>query len=46
MGRESDGVISLTYGDLGRTDQNQLQRNRVFERDSVMVTKKNTNRKS
>ena len=37
MGRESDGVISLTFSDLGRSDQGQLLKNRVSVRDSVIV---------
>ena len=38
MGRESDGVIRLTFGDLGRSDQGQLLKNSVSVRDSVIVT--------
>ena len=38
MGRGSDGVISLTFGDLGRSDQGHLLKNTVSVRDSAMVT--------
>ena len=38
MGRESDGVIRLTFGYLGRSDQGQLLKNRVSVRDSAKVT--------
>ena len=38
MGRESDCVIRLTFGDLGRSDQGQLLKNRVSLRDSSIVT--------
>ena len=35
MGRESDGVISLTFGDLERSDQGHLLKNEVYVRDSA-----------
>ena len=38
MGRESDGIISLTFGDLERPDQGHLLKNRVSVRDSDIVT--------
>ena len=38
--RESDGIISLTFGDLERPDQGHLQKNRVSVRDSAIVTMK------
>ena len=38
MGCESDGIISLTFGDLERSDQGQLLKNRVSVRDSAIVT--------
>ena len=38
MSRESDAVISLTFSDLERSDQSQLLRNIVSERDSAKVT--------
>ena len=38
MGRESDGMISLTFGVLERSDQGQLLKNRVSMRDSARVT--------
>ena len=37
MSRESDGATSLTSGDLGRSDQGQLLKNKVSGRDSVKV---------
>ena len=40
MGRELDGVIRLTIGDLGRSDQGQLLKNSVSVRDNVTVTMK------
>ena len=40
MGRESDGVISLTFGDFERSDQGHMLKNRVSVRDSVIVTTK------
>ena len=39
MVRGSDGVISFTFGDLERSDQGQLQKNRVPVRVSAIVTK-------
>ena len=36
--RESNGIISLTFPDLERPDQGHLQKNRVFVRDSAIVT--------
>ena len=38
MGRELDGVISLTFGDLERSDQGQLLKNRGSMRDSTIFT--------
>ena len=38
MGRETDGQISLTSGDLEQSDQGHLLKNKVFVRDSVIVT--------
>ena len=38
MGRESDGIISLTFADLERSDQSHLPKNRVSVRDSAIVT--------
>ena len=38
MGRESDGINSLTFGDLEKSDQGHLLKNRVSERDSTIVT--------
>ena len=39
MGRESDGVISLTSGNLERSDQSHLLKNTVSVRDSAIVKK-------
>ena len=39
MGRESEGIISLTFGDLERSDQDHLLKNKVSVRDSAIVTK-------
>ena len=38
MGRKSYGVIKMTFGDLGRSDQGQLLKNRVSWRDSAQFT--------
>ena len=38
MGRESDGIISLTSGDLERSDQCHLLKNTAPVRDSAIVT--------
>ena len=38
MGLGSDGMISLTFGDLERSDQGHLLKNRVSVRDSAIVT--------
>ena len=38
MGRESDGVISLTLGDLERSDQGHLLKNTVSVGDSAILT--------
>ena len=38
MGRETDGQISLTSGDLEQSDQGHLLKNRVSVRDSAIVT--------
>ena len=35
--RESDGIISLTFGDLERPDQGHLLKNRVSVQDSAIV---------
>ena len=40
MGRETDGRISLTSGDLEQSDQGHLLKNRVSVRDSAMFTMK------
>ena len=37
MGRESDGIISLTSGDLDRSDQGHLLEITVSVRDSAIV---------
>ena len=36
--RESDGITSLTFGDLERPDQGHLLKNRFSVRDSAIVT--------
>ena len=36
--RESDGIISLTFGELEKPDQGRLLKNRVSVRDSAIVT--------
>ena len=36
--RESNGIISLTLGDLERPNQGHLLKNRVSVRDSAIVT--------
>ena len=38
MGRESDGIISLTFADLEKSDRGHLLKNRVFMRDCAIVT--------
>ena len=38
MGLGSDGVVSLTFGDLERSDQGHLLKNKVSVRDSAIVT--------
>ena len=38
MVRGSDGVISLTFGDLGRSDEGQLLKKTFSVRDSSIVT--------
>ena len=38
LSRRSDGKISLTFGDLERSDQGHLLKNRVSVRDSTKVT--------
>ena len=38
MGRETDGQISLTSGDLGQPAQGHLLKNKVSVRDSAIVT--------
>ena len=38
MGRKSDGIVRLTFGDLEKSDQGHLLENRVSVRDSVLVT--------
>ena len=38
MSRGSDGIIGLTFGDLERSDQGHLLKNRVFVRDSAIGT--------
>ena len=40
MGRETDGQISLTSGDLAQSDQGHLLKNKVSVRDSAIVTMK------
>ena len=42
IGRESDGVVSLTFGDLGRSDQGHLQKNTVSVRDSAILTEEHS----
>ena len=37
MSRRSDGIISLTFSDIGRSDQGQLLINRVYVRDNDLV---------
>ena len=37
-GRELDDTVSLTFGDLERSDQGHLLKNRVSVRASVIVT--------
>ena len=37
MGRGSNGVICLTFGDFERSDQGHLLKNTVFVRDSAIV---------
>ena len=39
MGRESDDMISSTFGDLERLDQGNLLKNRLSVRDIAVVTK-------
>ena len=36
--RKSNGIISLTFGDLERPDQGHLLKNRVFVLDSAIIT--------
>ena len=38
MGRESNGIISLAFSDLGRSDQGHLLKNRFSVRDSAIVS--------
>ena len=38
MGRETDGQISLTSGDLEQSEQGHLLKNKVSVRDSAIVT--------
>ena len=38
MGRRSDGIISLTFSDLERSDHGQLLMNKVYVRDNDLVT--------
>ena len=38
MGRKSDGIISMTFGDLERSDQGHLPKIMVSVRDSTTVT--------
>ena len=38
MGRESDGVVISTFGDLERSDRSHLLKNRLSVRDSAIVT--------
>ena len=38
MGRESDGIITLQFGDLERSDQGHLLKNKISVRDSDLVT--------
>ena len=35
--RESEGIISLTFGDLGRPDQGHLMKNKVSVRYNALV---------
>ena len=39
IGRGSDGVVNLTFGDLERSDQGHLLKNTVSVRDRAIVTK-------
>ena len=36
--RESNGIFNLTLGDLERPDQGHLLKDRVFVRDSAIIT--------
>ena len=38
IGRVSDSIISLTFGDLEKPDRGHLLKNRVSVRDSAIVT--------
>jgi hypothetical protein len=38
MGRGSDGIIGLTFGDLEGSDEGHLRKNRGSVRDSVIAT--------
>ena len=38
MGRGSDGIIRLTFGDLEKSDQSHLLKNRVPVRNNAIVT--------
>ena len=41
MGRGSNGIISLSSGDIGGSDQGHLHEYRVSVRDSAKVTMEN-----
>ena len=38
IGRGSDGVVNLTFGDLERSDQGHLLKNTISVRDSAIDT--------
>ena len=40
MGRESENIISSTFGDVVRSDQDHLLKNKVSVRDSAIFTMK------
>ena len=42
IGRESDGVISLTLGDLERSDRSHLLKNTVSLKDSAIITEEHS----
>ena len=42
IGRGSDDVVSLTFGDLERSDQGHLLKNTVSVRDSAILTEEHS----